>query len=290
MSQEERTTLCWCHSGLPYAQCHAAADRLREQYLAAGERVPPRKWLKGPHEIPAIREAGRINTLVLDAVEAAICPGMTTKQIDDIVAERTRALGGRPTCLGFQDFPCTVCVSRNEVVCHGIPNSREVLREGDIVNVDCTTTYGGYVGDASRMFCIGHISERAERLVQTTRLALQTALAHLGPGTHLGDIGYYIAETAHAAGYTVVREIGGHGVGRSMHEDPYVCHVGKRGTGPVLLPGMIFTIEPMINEGSRFFTIDKKDGWTVRTADGRLSAQVEHTVLITESGYEVLSR
>lgn len=274
-----------------YSAIRAAAAEQIRALREAGKKTPTLAMIKSEQEIDGIREAGRVNSLVLDAVAAMIGEGVSTAEIDEAVVKETRALGGKPTCLGFHGFPRSVCTSVNAVVCHGIPSEKEVLRAGDIVNVDCTTTYRGYVGDASRMFIIGKADEGARRLVRVTEECLARALDSLGPLTPLGDIGYRIACHAHANGYTVVREIGGHGVGREMHEEPFVSHMcTKAGEGMLLLPGMIFTVEPMINEGSRFFTCDKRDGWTIRTADGKRSAQVEHMLLITESGYEILSR
>ena len=268
-----------------------AREAMWNALRAKGQRVPPRKWLKTPGQIAGIREAGAVNVAVLDAVEKIVAPGITTEEIDAVVERETGALGGTPTCLGFEGFPKSVCTSVNDVVCHGIPSPDVVLREGDIVNVDCTTTYRGYVGDASRMFCVGTVSEAAKKLVDTAKEAVRTAEACLAPYTaHLGDIGYAIATLVHNRGYTVVREIGGHGVGLSMHEDPFVAHIGKKGEGVLLFPGMVFTIEPMINQGGRYFTIDRRDGWTVRTSDHRLSAQVEHMILMTETGFEILSK
>jgi len=256
-----------------------------------GVRVPSMRMIKTPEQIAGCREAGRVNSLILDAVERRICAGMSTAEIDDIVVKETWALGGRAACLGFEGFPRSVCTSLNDVVCHGIPSEREILREGDIINVDCTTEYGGYFGDASRMFCIGQVSRAAERLVSVTRSAATTAVGAIKPyATTLGDIGYIINGLARKNGYTVVREIGGHGVGLSMHEDPYVCHVGLPGQGMLLVPGMIFTVEPMINQGSAKFFVDADDGWTVYTDDGGLSAQVEYELLITEDGVDILSR
>jgi methionyl aminopeptidase len=247
--------------------------------------------IKTPEEIEGCREAGRINSLLLDAVEREIRVGMTTQDIDDIVMEETKRLGGIPACLGYEGFPKSVCTSVNSVVCHGIPSEKVVLREGDIINVDCTTKYEGYFGDASRMFTFGEISDNAKRLVDLTRRVTMDAVKHIKPyTTNLGDIGYIINTAAKSEGFSVVREIGGHGVGLEMHEDPYVCHIGFMGRGMMLLPGMIFTIEPMINEGTGKIYISPIDGWTVYTADGRLSAQVEHEVLVTESGFEILSK
>lgn len=256
-----------------------------------GFKTPTSKMIKTDEQIRGCREAGRINSLVLDAVEREIELGMSTQDIDDIVVRATRELGGRCACLGYEGFPKSVCTSINRVICHGIPSRRDVLREGDIVNVDCTTEYGGYFGDASRMFSFGKLSDEAERLVRVTGEAVELAVSHIKPyESHLGDIGYYISRHARANGFSVVREIGGHGVGLSMHEDPYVCHTGLLGSGMVLLPGMIFTIEPMVNAGKPSFYIDSRDGWTVYTMDGKLSAQIEYEVLVTESGVEILSK
>jgi len=253
--------------------------------------LPPLRFLKSDKQIDGCRKAGAVNSLVLDAVAKEIQVGMSTEDIDRIVMRETKALGGIPACLGFEGFPKAVCTSRNAVICHGIPDKNEIIREGDILNVDCTTIYDGYFGDASRMFTFGNIGKKAEELVAVTKEAVDLAISHLVPyESHLSDIGYYIGGLAKRHGFSVVREIGGHGVGLEMHEDPYVCHLGFLGRGIVLLPGMIFTIEPMICEGTNKFTVDQKNGWTIYTADRKLSAQVEHEVLITETGYEILSK
>ena len=261
--------------------------RMREQ----GIKMPTPQMIKTPEQIEGCREAGRINSLVLDAVEKEIRVGMTTAEIDEIVREETRRLGGRCATLGYEGFPKSVCTSINDVVCHGIPSSKVKLYEGDIVNVDCTTVYEGYYGDASRMFRIGEVSEVAEKLISVTAESVKRAVECIKPyESTLGDIGYAICTYVRENGFSVVREIGGHGVGLKMHEDPYVCHTGIAGKGILLIPGMIFTIEPMVNEGRAKFYIDKKDGWTVRTSDGGLSCQIEHEVLVTEDGVEILSR
>lgn len=284
------TDACPCGSGLSYAACHRAIDRRIADARARGERTPTRAMIKTPSQIEGCREAGRVNAQVLDAVSRMIAPGVSTADIDRVVREQTRALGGVPACLGFEGFPAAVCTSVNSVVCHGIPSPDEILREGDIVNVDCTTRYRGYYGDASRMYKIGQVSPRAEQLVRTTQEAVRLCVSHLRPfSSHLGDIGYDISTYVRRRGFSVVREIGGHGVGLRMHEDPYVCHVGLHGSGIVLLPGMIFTIEPMINEGTSRVLDNDKDGWTIRTADGKLSAQVEYEVLVTEDSVAILS-
>lgn len=256
-----------------------------------GYKTPTKAMIKTPEQIAGCREAGRINSLILDAVEREIRVGMTTQDIDDIVMAETRRLGGIPACLGYEGYPKSVCTSVNSVVCHGIPSKKVILREGDIVNVDCTTKFNGYFGDASRMFTFGEISPVAKKLVDVTKIATMAAVEHIKPfTTYLGDIGYIINTAAKYAGFKVVREIGGHGVGLEIHEDPYVCHIGFMGRGMILLPGMIFTIEPMINEGTGDVYISPADGWTVYTADHMLSAQVEHEVLVTMDGFEILSK
>lgn len=282
--------LCWCKSGLPYEDCHKEMDLKLAELRKKGAMIPPKNLIKNSEQIKGIREAGRINTLVLDEVQKYIKVGITTQDIDDIVYNTTLKHHATPAPLGYQGFPKSVCTSINDQVCHGIPDAQDLLQDGDIVNVDCTTIYDGYFGDASRMFMLGAPSQNAERLVKVTKECLDLALEKLYPYCHLGDIGYYISKHAKANGYSVVREVGGHGVGLAMHEDPYVCHVGNLNTGMILAPGMVFTIEPMINEGTRKIFVDKSNGWTVYTADRKLSAQFEHTILITENGYEILSK
>ena len=260
------------------------------EYAAKGYEVPRMDMIKTPEQIAGIREAGRLNTEVLDAVEKAIHTGMTTDEIDQIVYHYTVDHGGIPACLNYEGFPKSVYTSVNDVICHGIPDPKQVLKSGDIVNVDATTIYKGYVGDASRMFMIGNVSAERKNLVGVTRECLHRGmLAARGWVNTLGDIGAAIQAFAHKHGYSVVREFGGHGVGLSMHEDPFVSHVGRRGTGMLLVPGMVITIEPMINQGHPDLYIDSLDEWTVRTVDGKASAQWEHTLLITEGEPEILS-
>lgn len=281
---------CWCKSDVEYALCHKEFDLKLEELKKRGKIVPPRKLIKTKEQIEGIREAGRINSLILDKVASLICEGMTTDEIDKIVFDETKRLGGRPAPLGYCGFPKSVCTSVNNVVCHGIPNKKQVLKEGDIVNVDCTTEVNGYYGDSSRMFIIGKASEEAEKLVRVTKECLDFAFSKLTPFMHVGDIGHHVNKMARANGYSVVKELGGHGVGLAMHEDPFVNHTAKIGTGMVLAPGMVFTIEPMINAGKAGVYIDADDGWTVRTQDSSLSAQWEYTILMTETGAEILSK
>ncbi len=281
---------CWCGSGKDYDCCHKALDEKLEEFKKQGHIVPPHKLIKNEKQIEGIREAGRINSLVLDAVEKNIHAGMSTEEIDKIVYNETIKLGGKPACLGYEGFPKSVCTSVNNVVCHGIPSKKVILREGDIVNVDCTTDVGGYFGDASRMFIIGKTDEGSEKLVRVTKECLDLAVSKLAPYSHVGDIGYYVSKHARENGYSVVKELGGHGVGLEMHEDPFVSHIGKLGKGMILAPGMVFTIEPMINEGKAGVFVDSSDGWTIYTEDDSYSAQWEYTLLMTENGVEILSK
>ncbi len=239
-------------------------------------------------EIERMRRAGRVAAETLAFVGAQLHPGMTTGDIDRLVREDTARRGGRPSQLGYEGFPAAVCVSRNEVVCHGIPRLDESLAPGDIVNVDVTTTLDGYHGDTSAMFMIGEVEPAARRLVEIARRCRDAGIAVIRHGARLGDIGAAIEELAHAEGVSVVAEVGGHGIGRRMHMDPHVSHTGRRGTGARLKAGMALTVEPMINLGGPSIRV-LDDGWTIVTADGSLSAQWEHTVLVTHDGHELLT-
>jgi len=243
--------------------------------------------LHSPRSRVAMRVAGAAAAATLDHVGAQLRAGMTTADIDRLVRAHTTSLGGTPSQLAYNGFPAAVCTSVNEVVCHGIPGSRR-LRDGDIVNVDVTTCLGGHHGDTSRTFLIGTPSPEAAHVVDVARRCLAAGITAARPGGRLGDVGAAIEDLARAEGCSVVREYGGHGIGRRMHMDPHVSHVGPAGRGPRLRPGMAFTIEPMINLGTAQTRL-LDDGWTVVTADGRLSAQFEHTVLVTDDGVEVLT-
>jgi len=260
-----------------------------EQLMKAGEIVPDISLLKTPEQIKKIKESARINTAVLDYVSANIEEGMSTETIDQMVYDFTTKEGGIPAPLNFEGFPKSVCTSINHVICHGIPNKNEILKSGDIINVDVSTIYDGYFSDASRMFLIGNVSPDAKRLVKVTKECVELGLKEAKPWGHLGDIAYAIHSHASQNGYRVVQEIGGHGIGLAFHEDPFVSYVTPKGSEMVLVPGMIFTIEPMVNQGLASFFIDEENGWTVYTKDGLLSAQIEYMVLITENGAEVLS-
>ena len=254
-----------------------------------GHLVPTRELIKTPEQIEGIRRSGVVNTGVLDLVAQEIKEGMSTAAIDKLVYEYTKDHGAIPAPLNYEGFPKSVCTSINEVVCHGIPSEKEILREGDIINVDVSTILDGYYSDASRMFMIGNVSPEKRRLVEVTKECLQIGMEAAKLFGYVGDIGYAIQKHAEKNGYSVVRDLCGHGVGLEFHEEPEVCHFGRKGTGMVLVPGMVFTIEPMINMGRYQVYIDADDGWTVLTDDGLPSAQWEHTFVMTDNGLEILT-
>lgn len=251
--------------------------------------------IKTAEEIKKMREACKVTAQILDEVSEIIKPGISTEDINSFVHKRTSDLGATPAPLNYKGFPKSVCTSVNEVVCHGIPSSYVILKAGDIVNVDVTSIKDGWHGDASRMFFVGGKEACADELVELvkhTREALNVGIDAAKPGGHIGDIGAAIQKFIKKLerGYGIVKEYTGHGIGESFHESPQVIHVGKYGSGPKIEPGMTFTVEPMINMGTHKTTLSKVDGWTVRTADGKYSAQWEHTILITEDGNEKLTQ
>lgn len=284
-----RNDNCWCGSGQKYKKCHMAFDEKLMAYDKQGYKVPDRSLLKTKEQIEMIKESAKINTGILDTVATQIKAGMTTEEIDRIVHDYTIAHGAVPAPLGYGGFPKSVCTSINEVVCHGIPSEECVLKEGDIVNVDVSTIYKGYYSDASRMFIIGEASEEAKKLVAVAKTCLEKGIEAVKPWGCLGDIGEAVESYAQAHGYSVVREFGGHGIGIEFHEEPFVAHYRMRNDKTLLVPGMMFTIEPMINEGDYEIFIDEEDEWTARTVDGKLSAQWEHMILVTEDGVEIIS-
>jgi methionyl aminopeptidase len=245
--------------------------------------------LYGEKDRARLRRAGQVAAATLSHVAAQLGPGLTTAAIDRLVRADTARRGGRPSQLGYHGFPATVCTSRNHVVCHGIPSAAERLERGDIVNVDVTTELDGFHGDTSATYFIGEPSPEARHVVDVARRCLEAGIAVVRPGARLGDVGAAVEELARAEGCSVVRDFGGHGIGRQMHQAPHVSHVGPRHRGLRLRPGMAFTIEPMVNLGGPEVRV-LADGWTVVTADGSLSAQFEHTVLVTEEGHEILTR
>ncbi len=256
-----------------------------------GKLVPTRDLIKTPEQIEGIRKSGVVNTGVLDEVAKHIHAGMTTLEIDQICYEYCTSHGATPACLNYEGFPKSVCTSINEVVCHGIPKEDDVLQEGDIVNVDFTTILDGYYADASRMFVIGKTTPEKEQLVRVAKECLEVGAEAAKPWGYVGDIGHAVQKHAEKYGYGVVRDLCGHGVGVHFHEEPEVMHIGHRNTGMLLVPGMVFTIEPMINQGTWKVFIDADDeyGWEVITEDELPSAQWEHTFLMTEHGVEILT-
>ncbi len=273
------------------------------QDTAIAEARPKRYWtvryggrhhaamaieILSPSEIERMRRAGRIAAQTLAFVGSQLRPGISTADIDRLVRADTARRGGRPSQLGYQGFPAAVCTSRNHVVCHGIPSPRELLCAGDIINIDVTTDVDGYHGDTSATFLVGEVSAEAKRIVDVARRCRDAGIAVIREGARVGDIGAAIEEIARKAGVGVVTEIGGHGIGRHMHADPHVAHTGKRGSGPRLKAGMAITVEPMVNLGSAEVR-QLDDGWTIVTADGSLSAQWEHTVLVTRDGHEIMT-
>jgi methionyl aminopeptidase len=264
-------------------------DQRLDELASRGEEVLPRSLIKTPADIAGIKVSAEVNIGVLDYVGQRIAAGVTTEQIDDWIHDYTVAHGAVPADLGYEGYPKSVCTSINDVVCHGIPSPKIALAEGDIVNVDCSTIKDGYFSDSSRMYCVGEVSAERKRLVDVTKECVEAGLKAVKPWGHLGDVAHAVQTHAEQAGFNVVRDFGGHGIGHEFHEDPFVGYVGEAGTGYVLMPGMCFTIEPMINAGKPDIYIDRGDGWVVRTKDGTDSAQWEIQVVVTDDGYELLS-
>ncbi len=283
-----RNEPCWCNSHKKYKSCHLAFDQRLLSYESEGALIPTHKMIKTKDQIASIEQAGILNTKILDMVEEYVHTGISTEEINTFVHKNTIDLGGVPAPLGFEGYPKSVCTSINNQVCHGIPDET-ILQDGDIVNVDVTTIVNGYYADASRMILIGNVSEERKKLVRVAKECLELGLAAAKPWGYLGDIGEAINQHATKNGYTIVKEIGGHGVGIDFHEEPWVSHIGTKGTGMLLVPGMIFTIEPMVNVGGPEVIQDKNNGWTIYTQDNSDSAQWEYTVLITETGTKVLA-
>lgn len=260
-----------------------------QNYRKRGYKLPPRKVLRTPEQIEGIKESAKINTALLDHIAKHIHEGMSTAEIDQLAYDFTTAHGAIPAPLNYEGFPKSVCTSINDVVCHGIPSEHEILKSGDIINVDVSTIYNGYFSDASRMFMIGEVSPEMQKLVRVTKECLEIGIEKAQPWAQLGDVGAAIQKHAEENGFSVVRDLCGHGVGVKFHEEPDVEHFGRPGTGMLIVPGMTFTIEPMINMGTYDVFVDENDEWTVCTDDGLPSAQWENMLLITETGNEILT-
>jgi len=245
--------------------------------------------IKTEEQIEGIRKSSKLAGEILVYIADYVKEGVTTGYLDLLIHNYTISHGAIPATLNYSGFPKSCCISPNEVVCHGIPSEEVILKNGDILNIDITTILNGYFGDTSKMFIVGEASETAVKLVNATKHCLNLGIQQVRPGNYLGNIGYSISRYAISQGFSVVYEYCGHGVGIEFHEDPQVDHAARRNSGPIMKPGMIFTIEPMINEGKPRVKVDLSDGWTARTVDNKLSAQFEHTVLVTNTGYEVLT-
>jgi len=244
--------------------------------------------LLSSREIEKMRQAGRLAAALLDHLEPMVKPGVSTLELNDEAERWTQAHGARSAPLGYNGFPKSICTSVNEVICHGIPNAKQILQDGDIINIDVTPIVEGYHGDTSRTFFVGTPSPVAKKLVEVTEECLRRAIATVKPGSRIGDIGAAIQEYAEGEGFSVVRDFVGHGVNTVFHTAPQIPHYGTRGKGKKLRSGMVFTIEPMINEGTWEAQV-LEDGWTAITKDGKLSAQFEHTIAVTDQGVDILT-
>ena len=284
-----RNDPCWCGSGQKYKKCHFEFDERLEDLKCSGYKIPPHKIIKTPEQIEGIKASARINIAVLYYVAEHIKAGISTEEINGWVDSVTREMGGIPAPLNYEGFPKSVCTSLNDEVCHGIPADDIILKDGDIINVDVSTIYNGYFSDSSRMFCIGNVSPEHKKLVDVAKECVELGLEQVKPWGHLGDVADAISKHAKENGYSVVREVGGHGIGLEFHETPFVSYVIKKGTGMVMAPGMVFTIEPMINAGYPDVYVDDDNGWTIYTEDDSYSAQWEIMVHVTEDGYEVMT-
>lgn len=289
MEKPGRNDPCWCGSGKKYKKCHIDFDEKIEEFEGAGHIIPSHAILKNAEQIEKIKESAKINIAVLDYVAEHIKAGISTAEIDKWVYDITTKMGGVPAPLNFEGFPKSVCTSINNEVCHGIPSEDVIIKDGDIINVDVSTNLNGYFSDSSRMFCIGNVSEENRRLVEETKNAVYEGLKQVKPWGFLGDMGQAVNDYVKSKGYSVVREVGGHGIGLEFHEDPWVSYISKKGTEMLMVPGMIFTIEPMVNAGKPDIYVDEDNGWTIYTEDNSMSAQWEIQVLVTDDGYEIIA-
>lgn len=289
MEKPGRNDPCWCGSGKKYKKCHIDFDEKIEEFEVAGHIVPSHEILKNAEQIEKIKESAKINIAVLDYVAEHIKAGISTAEIDKWVYDITTKMGGVPAPLNFEGFPKSVCTSINNEVCHGIPSEDVIIKDGDIINVDVSTNLNGYFSDSSRMFCIGNVSEENRKLVEETKNAVYEGLKQVKPWGFLGDMGQAVNDYVKSKGYSVVREVGGHGIGLEFHEDPWVSYISKKGMEMLMVPGMIFTIEPMVNAGKPDIFVDEDNGWTIYTEDNSMSAQWEIQVLVTEDGYEIIA-
>lgn len=285
-----RNDPCFCGSGKKYKKCHMDSDNNKQRPNEMNTKNKKKGMVKSPEQIDGMRKAGRFNGELMDYIRPFVQEGVSTEKLDKLIYKYTVDHGHIPACLGYRGYPKSCCISRNNVVCHGIPSANEILQNGDIVNVDITSIVDGYYGDSSETFFIGEVNENAKKLVHATAQALILGIHSVKPGAQLKDIAVSIEPFIESNGFSVVRQYTGHGIGTKFHEFFTVYHHQDKDCEPIIFePGMTFTIEPMINMGGWEVVTDRKDGWTVRTKDGALSAQFEHTVAVTESGVEILT-
>ena len=288
MFKLSRNNDCWCGSGEKYKRCHIEHDEKLNAFKREGFPIPSQKLLKTTEQIEGIRKACKLTKSILDSLNDIIKSGISTEDIDKWVHDQIIAGGATPACLGYKGFPKSCCTSINEVICHGIPTSSRILEEGDFINVDLTSILNGYYGDSCRMYAVGNISKEAQKLSDVTKECLDLAIKAVKPFQPVHILGDIISDHAESQGYSVVEIFGGHGIGIEFHEDPFIYHCRTDHKQMIMAPNMTFTIEPMINAGKPDAKI-LDDGWTAVTEDGSLSAQWEHTLLVTETGAEVLT-
>ncbi len=291
MKQIGRNEECWCGSGKKYKKCHLGHDANKEVQTPSSKKlIINNKWIRSESVIERMRKAGVFNGELMDFIRPYIQPEMNTEDIDNLIEQYTRDHGHIPACKGYKGFPKSSCISINDVVCHGIPSKEHLLKEGDIVNIDLTTIVDGAYGDQSETFFVGLVSDTAKRLTIAAANSLVEAISVVAPDTSLIKIGEMIEKVAHQQKFSVVRDYTGHGISTVFHEDPPIFHFRSPDMESYgMASGMTFTIEPMINEGDWRCDLDTRDKWTVRTADRKLSAQFEHTILVIDSGFEILT-
>ena len=282
-----RNDSCWCGSNEKYKRCHLEFDERLSSFKAKGYPVPHRKLVKSTEDLIYIRKACRLTKDILDELSEKVTVGISTEELDHFVHQKTINMGAIPASLNYHGFPRSCCISINEVICHGIPSERRLI-EGDIVNIDVNCIINNRFGDSCRMYSVGKISKQAQQLIDGAKACLEAGIRAVKPWQSVSLIGEAIHEHADQLGYSVVDMFGGHGVGNAFHEDPFIFHCRRKEKQMILVPGMVFTIEPMINEGKKEGKV-LSDGWTAITQDGKLSAQWEHTILVTENGAEVLT-
>ncbi len=282
-----RNDPCWCGSGKKYKKCHMHYDEKLKQFDLQGYVTPGPDRIKSESDIVGMKKSSVITKGIFALLDEKVVAGITTDEINQLVHDYTTAHGGIPATLGYNGFPKSCCTSVNDVICHGIPGDY-ALKEGDIINIDVTTILDGYYSDSSRMYMIGQVSDEARRLVEETYNCMMVGIEAVKPFESIDVIGDAVEAYANSKGYSVVRDLGGHGIGLAFHEDPHINHYKNDYKGMIMVPGMTFTVEPMINEKD-YATRTLEDEWTVMTVDGGLSAQWEHTILVTETGVEILT-